>query len=112
MSGGIPPYYCDAASTALRRVSTQHRLDLQKVTQPVLAVFAAVAGDLEAAKWSVHVPLRTVDRHLPRSNTPPHARGTDQIGGPDIGREPVRGIVGDPDGFLFTLVRQNAQYGS
>src|SRR5476649_827581 len=93
------------------RVRAEQRLDLEEVSQSVLAPFAPVTRALEAAEWRIHIPAGTVQYDLPRADPSAYLACPRRVLGPDVGGEPIRRVVGDADRLFFIVVRQNAQDG-
>src|SRR3546814_16357321 len=95
----------ELARPSVAELPAGDRLDLKEVLEAPLAALAAVAGLLVAAERTAGGTAGAVHLHHARAQLPRHPLRPLGIAGPDIGREAVAGVVGDPDRLLITLER-------
>src|SRR6185437_15022669 len=98
--------------TASSGIDSDHGFDLEEIAQAEFAVFAAVAGGLEASKGGLHVARGAVQGDLAGTNPAAHAPRADAVLRPDVGGEAVGRVIGNLYRLILGLVGQDAQYGA
>ena len=88
-----------------------HVLDLGKHFEAVLAAFTAGARAFDPPERLAQIPhVLAVDKYHARFDTARQAVGLADVLGPDVGGQPVFGVVGQLQGLGFILERDQAHH--
>src|SRR6056300_1629347 len=92
------------------RFKARDSLDLQIIGEAMRTPLTAITRLLVAAKGNIHSWRSAVNVHVARADAGRNATGMIEVAALHVSCQSVRRIVGNPDGFLFTVIGQHGKH--